>query len=429
LIFKTMHMKRLSVCFLVLLCFVSSGLFAQEEEVENLPQDSLYLQMKSLANDGYLDSAKNMAYHILSLDPGHTDVSIFLAMIYGRKMEFDSAFILLNPVLDTMPSNGDAHIANCALYYWSNRWQALFDATTKALYILPDNTDIIYQRSLALYKLNRDEEAINLLGELLLKDPEHGQAKLLQEQMSVETQETEFFSMYSYDHFTSPYIRNWHMATIGGIYPIKPGAISPYMNVGHFVDVGNSFIESTAFQLNMDAYLDITETNSLVLGYGISTANYFPRHRAMINISQKLPAAWSVSAGARYFYFDQHYVFYSLGLDKYYGNFWFDLNNYIFRKDYGISVASYLTVRRYMENKYNYISATIGYGTSPDEPITSIIDIQRLNAVSLRINLMKQISRKIRLGCGVGYQYEEYLELQYRNRITAQAAFYFKLNK
>jgi hypothetical protein len=82
-----------------------------------------------------------------------------------------------------------------------------------------------------------------------------------------------------------------------------------------------------------------------------------------------------------------------------------------------------------MENKYNYISATIGYGTSPDEPITSIIDIQRLNAVSLRINLMKQISRKIRLGCGVGYQYEEYLELQYRNRITAQAAFYFKLNK
>jgi YaiO family outer membrane protein len=414
-------------CFFFFFLIFSISISAQVDVNQQSSLEDLYKRMKEFANEGDVSSAKSLAFSILAVEPAYSDVSIYLAMLFGREADFDSAFVILNPILEIDTLNGDAHLANCALLYWSNHWRELIDASTRALEIFPGNTDLIYQKALALHKLARSEEAISLLDELFVMDPENIQAKRLQGEIEEGSVSPELLIGYTFDHFRHPYSRKWHMLTAGSTLPIKLGSIAPYLNVGHFANSEVPFIESTAYQLNFDAYLNISTKNYLLLGYGISTADYFPRHRSVIHLWQKLPAAWSVSAGARYFYFDKHYFFYSVGIDKYLGNYWFDLNNYIFRKDYGLSMASYLTVRRYMENKYNYFALVMGYGTSPDEPITSVLDLQHFKAVSLRLQLMKQLSGTVRMGLGVGYQYEEYQEQVFRNRFTAHAGLYFKL--
>ena len=43
----------------------------------------------------------------------------------------------------------------------------------------------------------------------------------------------EVFLHYSYDHFSLPYLRNWHMLTAGGNIPVKAVTLVPYVNGGY----------------------------------------------------------------------------------------------------------------------------------------------------------------------------------------------------
>lgn len=417
-------MRTLSLFFLL---FFGFSLYSQTDQATPASRGELFEQVKSLADSGDLEEARLLASTVLLDQPDFSDLKVLLAMIHGREGNVEQGIVLLREVLEKSPDHGDALLALASLYYWNNNWEELLEAANNALGINPGDEDLLYKKALAQHMLGNDSISLATLDSLLLEDPDNKLFLDLRKQVLIDYPGKELFVRYFYDHFSQPYVRNWHMLTAGVDYPVSRGIISPYLNMGHFADTGSNFIATTAFQLNVDAYLNITPKNQILLGYGIGTPEYFPLHRAVVHLWQSLPSAWSVSAGARYFYFNEHYIFYALGVDKYIGNYWFDLKNYIFNKDYGWSLASYLTLRRYMETKYDYISATLGYGTSPDEPITSITDLQRLNAISVQLSIMRQVSGNIRLSAGVTYLYEEFFLQEYRHRINLQAAFHYKI--
>lgn len=412
---------------LILFLVLGFELVAQVGAGGPLTPEETFSRVRMLAEDNRLDEAESLAYQLLEDIPDYNDVRIYLALIHGRKGEYATGLALVGSVLTESPASWDALRARSRLLYWSEDWSSLLEASTEALEYLPGDPDLLYMQAIAQFKLDQPRAALEIIDGLLADTPGNEAAQQLRAQIMDGLPAPELFTRYMFDHFRQPYNRRWHMLTLGGNYPIAPGTISPYFNMGHFISEGEPFLSTTAFQLNADAYLDITAKNYMLLGYGIGTGTYLPRHRAILHLWQALPAGWSVSAGARYFYFDQHYLFYALGVDKYLGNYWFDLKNYIFNKSYGISVSSYLTVRRYLANKYNYLSLTVGYGTSPDEPITVVADLQRLNAFSVRAEIMKQVSDRTRIGAGIGYSYEEYREQLFRNRLNIQAGIYYKL--
>lgn len=412
----------------ILILFLAFG-FQLTAQVGELTPEETFSRVRVLAEADRLDEAETLAYALLEDLPDYDDVKIYLSLIHGRKGEYATGLSMVGSVLQRKPAAEDALRARCSLLFWSEDWSSLLEATDEALEYIPGDPDLLYKQAIARFKLDNADEALNILDDLLAGDPGNEQATQLRAEILASLPVPEVFARYMFDHFRQPYNRRWHMLTLGGNYPIAPGTISPYFNMGHFISEGETFLSTTAFQLNADAYLDITPKNYMLLGYGIGTGTYLPRHRAVIHVWQSLPAGWSVSAGARYFYFDQHYLFYAVGVDKYLGDYWFDLKNYIFSKAYGVSVSSYLTVRRYLANKYNYLSVTVGYGTSPDEPITVVADLQRLNALSVRAEIMKQVSGRTRIGAGIGYSYEEYREQLFRNRLNIQAGIYYKLGR
>ena len=189
---------------------------------------------------------------------------------------------------------------------------------------------------------------------------------------------------------------------------------------------------STDIQINLDTYVKLGRLNYALLGYGFSpdgVLNYLPVHRAVAELWQSLPAGFAVSAGLRYFYWDESFTFLTLSGEKYLGEYWLSLRNYLFFKDYGVSASFYLSARRYLGNPLNYVALTAGIGTAPDEPLLVQSDLDRLNAVSLRAEASYQITDRFRLAGMIGYAYEEYADRQFRSRIDLKLGTYIRLGR
>jgi len=298
---------------LLILILFSCSLAAQSGDDSHAIPEERFAQVRMLADSGDL-FARELAKEILIVDPGYNDVSIYLARLYGRDTMYDSAMSIIDTVLNGNPNNADAHLARCDLLYWSNDWNALEGAASEGLEVIPDHPDLLYKRALALYHLGDPRASFEMVEKVLHNDSAHAAAKRLERLLYTERDHPELFVRYMFDYFNDPYLRRWRMISLGGSLPLAKGTVSPSLLAGHLDNDSVSFRASSAIQLNTDAYFDIGEMNYMLIGYGLGTGTYLPRHKALVQFWQTLPAGWSVNAGVRYFYFDQHYVFYAAGI-------------------------------------------------------------------------------------------------------------------
>ncbi len=355
--------------------------------------------MRELAISGDYRTAIQIGNRLLEENPVYHDAALYLARVYGWISEFDSAWAILDPVLETDPELYEA-FATCAdLAYWEHNLEKLESCAARAEELEPDSAAVFDAYKTALKQ--------SLPG----------------------YREPELFAFYSYDHFSVPYHRNWHMLTAGGEIPFSRGKWIPSMNGGY--QAGGD-APAADLQINLDAYIILGTRNYILLGYGISpngSHDYFPGHRGVAELWQVLPGGFALSAGLRYFYWNRHFTYLTFSAEKYAGNYWFALRNYLFFKEYGVSASYYLSARRYFSQATDYLTLILGYGTAPDEPILVVSDLDRLNALSGRIEYSKPVTSRIRLLAMAGYSWEEYTDQQYRHRIQFRAGAYFRIIK
>ncbi len=405
---------RNTLFILLLYHLLSLVSYAQDTLSFHTTEEGFDLMRMMASNQDYA-SARKIALKLLTSEPDNYDISVYLARIYGWESKYDSALIVIAFLLEDNPNYPEALALRVDLEYWQNNWENLVLSAEKALAVIPEDTSIREKYALALFHTGELEKAWEETELILAKDSRNTLARNLQNQMVIGEPNNEVFGRYSFDYFQQPYLRRWHMITVGGIFPYTAGKLIPSINAGHNVEAG-TFAESSDIQFNLETYWLFSKKNYLLAGYGISPGNYFPKHRVILDIWQVLPKGFSLAAGLRYLYWDEHFYFPHILIEKYAGNYWLALNNYIFFKEYGISASCYLTIRRYFSHKYNYLSATIGYGTAPDESIVVKSDLDRLNALSFRIDGSRMAGKRIRFNVSTGYSYEEYLNNTYRHR-------------
>lgn len=419
--------------YIFVLTLISFNFILPAQEKNTIAQDpeSYFDNARRLSESGETEEAIRICREIIKTHSDYYDVVIYLSQLYGRDGEYQQAVTLLTPVLLLAPPLNEAHAAICNIYYWSNEWQKLVEATSEALQHYPSDPDFLYLNALALHKLGRQSDALNALDAVLLEEPGHVRASGLIDQIYSEGDFVEVFATYNFDYFEQPYNRSWHQLTAGVVLPFEHVKLSPYISAGHAIDPDNLFISTSAGQVNLDGYIDLTESSYALLGYGFGSGTYLPWHRAILHYWQDLPAAWTVSAGVRYFYFNQHFLFYAFGIEKYAGNYWFELKNYLFRKEYGLSAAFHLSARRYFENQEHYLGFSAGYGTSPDEPVTIASDFDRLNALSFRLYYSRQLGSRSVFEIGAGYLHDQYKdqfgEASFRNRYNGFMKYSYKI--
>ncbi len=392
-------MKRTLLPYLLLLIFPIHLLHGQEEPLTFPDPESGFAQMRQYAENGETGLARKLGHLILEQEPEYHDVALFLARVYGWEEGFDSAYVLVDRVISNDPDLLEAYLTGVDLAYWDNNWPKLKEYGDEALAIDPDLPEVEEK-----YRMAWDRRA---------------EARAI----------PEVYLHYYYDHFGIPYARNWHMLTAGGSVPLGIFTLVPYLNAGYHA---GGYSPSTDFQLNLDGYITLGRLNYALVGYGFSpdgALNYLPDHRAVAELWQALPAGFSVSAGMRYFYWDESFTFLTFSGEKYMDEYWFCLRNYLFFKDYGVSASFYLTAKRYFGQIFNYLSLTAGYGTAPDEPLLVASDLDRLNALSLRAEGSYQLSARVRIAGMVGYANEEYSDRQFRNRIDLRLGAYYRIGR
>lgn len=328
-------MIRAYIFFALLFLLFSSEVYSQEKSFtyEN-PEEGFSLMRVSAVEKDY-QTGKKIGYQLLDENPGYADVSIYLARVYGWELQYDSAYAVIEDVIRDNPGLPDAYIAYVDICYWQNNWDKLISVAEDAL-LVTDSEDVRAKYALALYYSGEIQQARLQADSVIVKSPDHKLANDVLQLSMLQSNGPELFAHYTFDYFQKPYYRRWHMLTAGGVYPFSFGKLIPYINAGTSAGNGDSFAASSDIQFNLESYFLLSDKNYMLAGYGISPGKFFPSHRAIIDVWQILPAGFAVSLGARYFYWDSHFFYLSLGVEKYLGNYWLSLKNYLFFKDYGL---------------------------------------------------------------------------------------------
>jgi YaiO family outer membrane protein len=323
-----------------------------------------YARIKTIAHGGDFVNAASAARTLVNMYPSYGDARVLLARILAWQEDFDLALAVIDTLLTTDPSNKDAISAKEDILLWMKSDN-------------PSTTDLR--------------------------------------------------TAYSFDSFTEPYSRFWQLFKLGAGHKFDWGDAAASLNTGHVILGEPSPATATELQIEAEAYPKIADKNYAYLSYAYSAGDYFPGHRASVEIWQVLPAAWSISAGLNYYYFDRNIYIAGASVEKYIGKFWLSAKTFIYFKDDGPTSSGYINARRYFTDD-NYLQLMLGTGTAPDEPYDIQADLMRLSANSLRIAYNRKISQfSVRISAG--YSIEEYDESVWRNRFDGGLSIFYALRK
>lgn len=269
----------------------------------------------------------------------------------------------------------------------------------------------------------RYDEGAAAIDTLLMSDPDNRDAaealrdirRWSRDRSQQNTPPTDIRAGYLFDTYSEPYDRLWQVFSLGAGHRFSWGSAVATVNMGH-INLGAPIdITGNSLQIGAEAWPELTPKNYAYLAYAFSPGQYFPRHRAALEVWQTLPAGWAVSAGLNYYYFDRSIYIATASLEKYTGNWWFSGRGYFHFKDIGVTTSLFLTARRYIGTT-DFLQLTLGTGTAPDEPYDIITDLERQKASSIRLTWFNQINSNWSFRIGMGYSYEKYSASDYRSR-------------
>jgi len=340
---------------LLLVILLMTGGFTDGQTVTD--PESEYIRIRSLAISGDFTGAEPAARDLVKQYPDYGDARVLLGRILAWQGRYNEGAAVIDTLLQSDPDNADALEAASDIRRWS-----------------------------------RDRSQQN-------------------------TPPTDVRAGYLFDTFSEPYERLWQVFSLGAGHRFSWGTAVASVNLGHMSPEPDPLlpVHANSLQLSAEAWPELSKTNYAYIAYAYSPGDWFPRHRAALELWQSFPAGWAVSAGANYYYFTRSIYIGTVSLEKYLGNYWFSARSYFYFKDIGVTTSFYLTARRYFDIT-DYLQLTVGAGTAPDEPVNIISDLERQKASSVRLTYFNQISSHWAVRAGAGYSYEKYSDTGYRNR-------------
>jgi len=316
------HSRFISLLLALVIMGMTAGILHAQTVTD--PEQE-YARIRSLAITGDYQEAETAARVLVKQYPGYGDARILLGRILAWQGRYDEGAAVIDTLLATDPDNSDALEALSNIRRWS-----------------------------------RDRSQQN-------------------------TPPTDVRAGYLFDTFSEPYDRLWQVFSLGAGHRFSWGTAVASVNMGHMSPEPDplSPIHANSLQFAAEAWPELTKTNYAYIAYAYSPGDWFPRHRAALELWQSFTGGWAASAGANYYYFTRSIYIGTVSLEKYLGNYWFSARSYFYFKDIGVTTSFYLTARRYFDIT-DYLQLTIGAGTAPDEPVNIISDLERQKATSAR---------------------------------------------
>jgi YaiO family outer membrane protein len=390
--------------------FIFFGFIILSKAQEITDTDSLFRQAQKLAFEGAYQESREMSRKILKITPEHFDAAILMGRTYAWQQEYDSARIILNAVLEKMPAT-DVLFALAQVERWTGNMNESLDYVNKGLEYDSCNPELLLLKSRALQSQNQLNEAMEVLEEALLCNPDNDKVTTqlarmkraqMVNQMMLNYQITTFSQQSSARHFAN--LEYMHTSPIG-----------KYIVRGSYAEQN----ELQSLQAELETYLKIDQKTNLFLSGGISDGKLFASYRAGAEIFYLFPYKIESSIGARGLFFpEETVVLYTGHVGKYFKKNWISLRTFLQRKNETWQPTGILQFRQYLKHSDEYISLILAKGSIPSIQI-GVEEIYRLNANSVGVKGQFRLNDKYLLGGLVSYEQEEYFLETYRHRFTA----------
>lgn len=417
-------MQRNKKFLSLLLLLLSLCTYAQKR----IDTDSLLIITTNKLKAKDYASVKQLSQKALKIAPNYLDFHLLKGSAHFQTQQMDSARYHYQQVITANPKYSDAFIQLVQLEYHENNFDKALLLVNQALEYHPNTIELELKKLELLEATHNETEAEKYLEELQAKYPTNPilQNKISSNRSSKQT--TRIGINYNYTTIDRENVGPWQMTTLQCIHEMK--TISTILQV-HYNDRkvnGISSASGTQYELEnyfrhgkkMYSYTDIAYSNSIA----------FPKWRLGYSLHHSFFNSWEADLGMWYTgVSDNNISTVVAGLTKYIGSYWINLRSYVSIQDKTTYPSINSSVRYYFASKYDYVSAGIGYGTTPDERnnLGLFQDRFRFNSYRCQVGYNKLFGQHYVTGIQAGINRQEYQPKNYQTEYNFSVFVHYKL--
>lgn len=186
---------------------------------------------------------------------------------------------------------------------------------------------------------------------------------------SVELQSVGISNMMEF--YDRPSRFNWNITSVEGTVRTNIDSTHyitfvPKLNMIQKVIIGDGYFKKIDAQEQLDAYIVMSKKLSLYASYAYSESTLLSKHLAILEGTFSVANGWNLTGGSKMYYWTKPIFSYTLGLEKYIGNFWITLKPYLTYMHSNCYGSVNMGVRRYFRDPMNFIHVAFFDGHSAE---------------------------------------------------------------
>jgi YaiO family outer membrane protein len=350
-----LNYKNIAIVILVLLV---SPVFSQEKEFTGNP-DVAFEKARNMAFNNQRKEAQELLIRIIAKYPNYLDLRSFLANTYSWDGNYKVARTGFDFVLKKDPKRKADWIAAIKNEFYAEVPYSANVLIKKAMVHYPKDPEILFQKARSEEKLNKPEDALYTLNEILKIDPTNKDALAYKVSLNDSFRLSSIGLSYSTLIYNKNERETSHYGTLKYSRQTKYGSITGKINYSKRFGTNN-------YQYEVDMYPRITEGLYAYVSGGFSNSDLFPSVRYGFELFKSLPKSFEASLGFRGLKFSTTTIIYTGSVGWYTGNSYWSFRTYITPGDPGASKSGTLSYRKYFSDADNYFSLAVGFGFSPE---------------------------------------------------------------
>jgi len=393
------------IYYSVLMLFISSFAMAQESNAEEILANA-----KREAEKENYDKALSLIEPLRAKFPADEDIQIFSGRVYSWKKEYKTALKILAPLADRNNPNPEALQAIINVYFWTQDYEKCIAYCDKYLAIDSKSADIIQIKAACLEKLNRDQEALELIEKSSVDNSTQvfRGIRTLIGRKAKNAVSASYLNVSTSEPGQSPF----HYGYVEYSHKFSKSAIVGRANIGNVSTETQMLFET-------DFYQTFSNKSYLYANAGFSTGEtIFPVAKAGLEYYFAPQKKFNFSLGARFMHFESDditlltgQIAYNAGIYSFAYRPYYDTSNELF--------SHVLSVQRTNEEKERIIRLELQYGNVPYLYLYNNFT-QPLKAYRAGIQYQHRFGDSFFVRPVFLYEREEYIPGEYRNRFNVQ---------
>lgn len=393
------------IYYSVLMLFISSFAMAQESNAEEI-----LAHAKREAEKENYDKALSLIEPLRAKFPADEDIQILSGRIYSWKKEYKTALKILAPLADRNNPNPEALQAIINVYFWTQDYEKCIAYCDKYLAIDSKSADIIQIKAACLEKLNRDQEALELIEKSSVDNSTQvfRGIRTLIGRKAKNAVSASYLNVSTSEPGQSPF----HYGYVEYSHKFSKSAIVGRANIGNVSTETQMLFET-------DFYQTFSNKSYLYANAGFSTGEtIFPVAKAGLEYYFAPQKKFDFSLGARFMHFESDditlltgQIAYNAGIYSFAYRPYYDTSNELF--------SHVLSVQRTNEEKERIIRLELQYGNVPYLYLYNNFT-QPLKAYRAGIQYQHRFGDSFFVRPVFLYEREEYIPGEYRNRFNVQ---------